>query len=168
VKIAPLPHNEKARIEALHSLGISATTTEKRFDTITKEATRLLSVPIAIISLVYEDKEIYKSCIGLEEKEGGRAVSFCGHALLAKEMFIVEDTLLDERFKDNPMVIGKPFIRSYAGIVLREHATNQPIGVLCVKDTEPRQFGPQDIANLLELAKKAEKELNTKPKKSLQ
>ena len=75
-------------------------------------------------------------------------------------IFIVEDTLKDPRFADNPTVIGEPFIRFYAGIALFDHRTRQPIGVFCVKDTKPKKLTVQEIGVLIDLANKAEKELN--------
>ena len=105
-------------------------------------------------------REWFKSCVGLGQKEGERALSFCGHALFAKDMFIVNDTLKDERFADNPLVTGYPFIRFYAGIALLDYKSGQPIGVFCVKDTKPREFSVEDISTLMSLANSAEQELN--------
>ena len=114
------------------------------------------------LTILDSDREWFKSYQGLEEKEGDRSISFCGHALLASDIFIVEDTLKDERFLDNPMVIGKPFVRFYAGIALfdRKHKTGLPIGVFCVKDTKPRKFDVEEMSILIDLAIRAEKELN--------
>ncbi len=77
-----------------------------------------------------------------------------------KYIFIVDDTLADPRFATNPMVTGKPHIRFYAGVALREKQTNQPIGVLCVKDIKPRTLTAEEVAVLLQLAKRAEDEIN--------
>jgi GAF domain-containing protein len=113
-----------------------------------------------MVSILDSDREWFKSCVGLDKKEGDRSVSFCGHALLAENIFIVEDTLKDPRFADNPMVMGFPFIRFYAGIALFDYKTRQPIGVFCVKDTKPRKFTVAEIGILVDLADRAEKELN--------
>ncbi|OGI94673.1 hypothetical protein A3A03_00060 [Candidatus Nomurabacteria bacterium RIFCSPLOWO2_01_FULL_40_18] len=157
---APIPADENKRMEALHRMAILDTEPEERFDVLTKEAVEKLQVPMSMISILDSNREWFKSCIGYEKKEGNRAVSFCGHALLATTIFIVEDTLKDSRFADNPMVIGYPFIRFYAGVALFDYKTRQPIGVFCVKDTKPRKFSTKEIAIVIDLANLAEKELN--------
>jgi GAF domain-containing protein len=81
--------------------------------------------------------------------------------MLSNYIFIVEDTLADPRFADNPSVLGKPFVRFYAGIALRDKATHQPVAVFCIKDTKPRKLTEKEITLLFDLAAEAEKELNT-------
>lgn len=157
---APIPDNETDRQAVVESFGILDTAPEERFDNITKSAAEKLKVPISTISIIDKNREWYKSCIGVSTKEGNRDVSFCGHAMLATEVFVVEDTLLDDRFKDNPSVIGKPFIRFYAGVALHDKKTHLPIGVLCIKDIVPRKLNLTEISILIELAKQAESELN--------
>jgi GAF domain-containing protein len=161
MKTAPIPTDEHDRLNALYALDINTTQSEERFDAITRDAVRLLDVPISTISIINKDTEEYKSCQGLKATQGNRSASFCGHALLAKNIFIVEDTELDARFSDNPMVVGPPFIRFYAGIALCEQKTRQPVGVLCVKDIKPRQMSAENVSTLLELGQRAEHELNT-------
>lgn len=157
---APIPTNEKERMEAVHRLAILDTKPEERFDVLTKEAVEKLKVPMSMVTIIDSEREWFKSCVGFDKKEGPRAASFCGHALLATNIFIIEDTLKDPRFMDNPMVVGFPFIRFYAGIALFDYKTRQPIGVFCVKDTKPRTFGSKETAILIDLAERAEKELN--------
>ena len=159
---APIPKNEKERMEALRSLNILDTAPEERFDVLTKMASKMLAVPISVVSIVDKDREWYKSCEGLNIKQGARNISFCGHAMLSEDVFIIEDTYLDSRFKDNPTVIGAPFIRFYAGVRMRDLKTNLPIGVFCVKDYKPRKFDSTQIDYLLMLAQRAEIELNKK------
>ena len=161
MQLAPTPTDEIQRIDAVHRMAILDTAPDNRFDDITKEAVNSLKFPISTITIIDSNREWFKSCQGLDQKEGERAISFCGHALLAKDVFIVEDTLKDDRFKDNPMVTGSPFIRSYAGIALMDYKTGQPVGVLCVKDTKPRRLSLDDIGKLTELAERAERELNS-------
>ena len=158
---APIPKNEKERMEAVHRLAILDTKQEERFDVLTREAVTKLKIPIAMVSILDINREWYKSCVGSAKKQCDRKISFCGHALLATDIFIVGDTLKDPRFKDNPMVTGFPFVRFYAGIALHDRKTNQPIGVFCVKDTKPRIFSANYTAVLLDLAERAEKELNS-------
>jgi len=157
---APIPSDENKRMEALHKIAILNTQPEERFDVLTREAVDKLKVPIAMVSILDSDREWFKSCVGLDTKEGDRDISFCGHALLSTNIFIVEDTLKDARFVDNPMVVGSPFIRFYAGIALYDHKSRQPIGVFCVKDTKPRKLSIEEISTVIDLANKAETELN--------
>ena len=157
---APIPTDENKRLEAVHQMAILDTEPEERFDVLTREAVDKLKVPMSMVSILDSDREWFKSCIGLDKKEGDRAVSFCGHALLATNVFIIEDTLKDSRFVDNPMVVEFPFIRFYAGVALFDHKTRQPIGVFCVKDTKPRKLTTEEIGIIIDLADRAEKELN--------
>lgn len=157
---APIPENEKDRIQSVKDLNILDTKPEERFDALTKEATEKLNVPISTLSIIDEKREWYKSCQGLPTTEGDRAISFCGHAMLSSVLFMIEDTLKDARFKDNPMVIGSPFIRFYAGARLLNLKTGQPVGVFCIKDTKPRRLTLREIDIFMSLAKCAEEELN--------
>ncbi len=161
---SPSQHpREDERLNVLAQLGLLDTQPEERFDRITKAATEQLHVPISTISLVDRDREWYKSCQGLKTKQGGRDVSFCGHAMLSKEIFIVGDTLKDPRFADNPSVVGSPYIRFYAGVALRHKPSGLPVGVLCIKDIKPREFSAQEMGILLDLARQAEQEINIRP-----
>lgn len=159
----PIPKDEQDRLNALYKMGLLDTPPEERFDVITKEAVRRFNTILSTISIIDKDREWFKSCygtyIGTQEP---REISFCGHALEEKTVFVIEDTLKDPRFIDNPHVVGPPFVRFYAGVALYDHATNQPVGVFCIKDNKPRQFNEQDVADLLHFAKLAENELNSK------
>src|SRR3989344_1658400 len=158
---APIPQNEEQRLISLHNLGLLDTVPEERFDVITRTATRIFNVPISTLTLVDDKREWFKSCQGLPEHEGDRAISFCGHALLSEPVFVVPDTKKDPRFSDNPMVIGKPFIRFYAGVSLKS-VDGQRVGVFCVKDTKPREFSKADEEILKGLASWAEVEINSR------
>ena len=157
---APIPDNEKLRMEAVHRMAILDTKPEERFDVLTRTAVEKLHVPISMVSIIDSYREWFKSCAGLNQKEGQRVVSFCGHALLAKNLFVVEDTQLDPRFKDNPMVTNFPFIRFYAGVALYDRKSHQPIGVFCVKDTKPKKLTADEMGTIIDLASQAEEELN--------
>jgi len=157
---APIPADEQKRLEAVHRMALLDTKPEERFDRLTKEAVEMFKVPISTITILDAKREWFKSCQGLDKKEGERAISFCGHALLASSVFIVEDTLKDPRFADNPMVIGPPFIRFYAVITLIDAKSGQPIGVFCIKDIKPRTLSLDELDALMSLAARAEKELN--------
>lgn len=154
---APLHPREDERLEVLRAKKLVGTGPDPRFDAITQEAVQKLSVPISTITLIDKDKEIYKSCVGIEEKEGPRDVSFCGHALLEETLLVVSDTLKDERFKDNPYVTGDPYVRFYAGMRLCDEKSGLPLGVFCIKDTKPRELSTGELGTFLTLAERAEK-----------
>lgn len=158
---APIPENEEQRLLSLYKLGLLDTPPEKRFDLITKTAIKIFNVPISTLTLVDSKREWFKSCQGLPVHEGDRAVSFCGHALLEDEILVIPDTLKDDRFADNPMVIGEPFLRFYAGVPLIS-ADGQRVGVFCLKDTKPREFSVTDREVLKGLAQWAEVEINSR------
>lgn len=160
MQFAPIPKDEQERLNVVRDMNILDTKPEERFDVLTREAMVKLQVPISTITILDKDREWYKSVQGLRNKEGDRLTSFCGHALLAKDIFIVEDTLKDIRFADNPMVIKPPHIRSYAGIALIDHKTGHSIGVFCIKDIKPRSFSLEELSTLADIATRAEEELN--------
>jgi GAF domain-containing protein len=115
--LAPaIPDDEKRRMDSLRSLNLLFTPAEERFDRITRLASRLLEVPIAVVSLVADNQQWFKSTYGLNATETSREVSFCGHAILGNETFVVENAMLDPRFYDNPLVTNDPHIRFYAGL----------------------------------------------------
>lgn len=154
--IAP---NEETRLKALRDLHILDTPPEERFDRITRLAQQIFKVPIALVSLIDENRQWFKSCQGLDIEETPRGISFCGHAILGDDVFVVKDAAADQRFADNPLVTGGPRIRFYAGAPLRlngEHAA----GTLCIIAPKPREFGPEDRRLLAELAAVVVAELN--------
>ena len=159
---APIPTFEKERICAVEGLELLDTASEERFDLITKKAIEKFSVPICTITIIDKDREWYKSVQGLIGKEDSRDMSFCGHALVSEIILVIEDTLTDPRFLDNPKVIGNPYIRFYAGKSLYDSKNHMPVGVFCIKDHEPRKMTFADIKNFLDLARQAEEELNKK------
>lgn len=162
---APIPSNENERVCALKGLKLLDTASEERFDRLTREAIKRFAVPISTITLVDKDREWFKSVQGLPTREGPRNISFCGHALMSQIILIIDDTLADPRFADNPMVKGDPFIRFYAGKSLFDHENNLPVGVFCIKDHKPRQFSMSDLNDFLDLARRAEEEVNRKEEK---
>jgi len=159
MRSASLPKNERERLKKVMELGILDTEPEERFDVITKEATEVFKVPISTITIIDEEREWYKSCQGLETNEVPRGISFCAHAMLSRDIFIIEDALRDDRFKDNPMVVGPPYIRFYAGCSLYSK-DGISIGVFCIKDIKPRKLSAKEVTLLMEFAERAEKELD--------
>lgn len=144
---APLPHNEKQRLAALRKLLILDTPPEERFDCIAAFAAQEFSVPMALVSLVDRDRQWFKSNFGLDARETPRDVSFCGHAVVFPAPLVVADALQDLRFVDNPLVIGHPHVRFYAGAGLRL-PRGEVVGTLCVMDCRPRVFDRLDVALL--------------------
>lgn len=158
MKTPAIPQDEQARLGALRSLNVLDTLPEERFDRLTRMAKRLFAVPIALVSLVDENRQWFKSCIGLSVSETHRDISFCGHAILGDEPFVIPDTLEDERFADNPLVINEPNIRFYAGCPLKA-PDGQKLGTLCIIDRKPRDLSVDDIEILTDLAAMVEREL---------
>lgn len=155
-----LPVDEKARLETLQLLHILDTQPEERFDRITRMAKRMFDVPIAVVSLVDAHRQWFKSCVGLAVTETDRDISFCGHAILGNEVLVVEDTLKDERFFDNPLVTDEPYIRFYAGCPLRA-PNGSKLGTLCIIDNKSRQFDIEDISALSDLSATVEREMSS-------
>jgi diguanylate cyclase (GGDEF)-like protein len=148
----PQPANEPQRLEALHTLRVLDTPPEASFDAVTELAARLLGVPIVLVSLIDEQRQWFKSRVGLSATQTSRAVSFCGHAINSADVFVVEDALRDPRFADNPLVVGEPRVRFYAGAPLTLSG-GEVIGTLCAIDHQPRQLGDTERAVLQMLAR---------------
>lgn len=154
----PVPSNEVARLRSLHALSVLDSEAEDRFDRLTRIANRLFDVPIALVSLVDENRQWFKSCVGLDVLETARDISFCGHAILGDEVMVIEDATTDFRFQDNPLVTGVPYIRFYAGCPL-DVGEGLHVGTLCLIDTKPRRFSTSDRKLLADLAAMAQQEL---------
>lgn len=156
---APIPPDEEKRLESLKALHILDTSPEERFDRITRLALPLFKVPISTITLVDSHREWFKSCQGLLNREGKRAISFCGHAMLSEDSFIIPDAEKDQRFAGNPMVTGKPYIKFYAGVPLRA-ADGRRIGAFCIKDYKPRKLTKEEELLLKSFGAWVEQEIN--------
>ncbi|MFV1922461.1 MAG: diguanylate cyclase domain-containing protein [Methylotenera sp.] len=160
MKEPEFPVNEQERLFQLRSLQILDTPAEERFDRVTRMAQRLFGVPIALVSLVDENRQWFKSCFGLDVSQTERSISFCGHAILQNEALIVEDATQDERFHDNPLVTGEAHIRFYAGHPLK-NLSGHGLGTLCIIDHEARKFTEEDRYMLADLAGMVEREMMT-------
>lgn len=153
-----IPANEADRLDALCSLGILDTVAEERYDRITRIAQALFAVPIALVSLVDLNRQWFKSHQGLAATETPRNISFCGHAILGDEVFVINDATRDVRFADNPLVTGELHLRFYAGVPLALQG-GQKIGTLCIIDQRPREFSDEQRGMLRDLASWVQSEL---------
>lgn len=155
---AKIPECDPTRVASLKALNVLDTAAEERFDRLTRLALRLFDVPMALVSLVDEDRQWFKSSQGLNATETPRDISFCGHVVYDSCMLVVNDTQADPRFADNPLVTGEPHIRFYTGYPLKD-ANGLIMGTLCIIDTKPREFSSTDRDTLKDLAEMAEREL---------
>ncbi len=146
----PLPENEAARLRLLRLHDILDTASEKAFDELTRLAATLFDVPISLISLVDENRQWFKSRVGLEAEQTPRSHAFCAHAIMGPELMVVEDATQDPRFRSNPLVQGEPRIRFYAGAPL-ELEPGRCIGTLCVIDRKPRRLDERQRESLASL-----------------
>jgi GAF domain-containing protein len=155
---APLPKNETQRLKILWQYDVLDTVPEEVFDDLTDLAAHICEAPVALISLVDENRQWFKSRVGISARETSRDISFCAHAILQKGLFIVSDATKDPRFRDNPMVTGRQKVRFYAGVPLQT-PDGYALGTLCVLDKKARQLRPEQKRALLVLARHVETQL---------
>ncbi|HSJ68572.1 MAG TPA: PAS domain S-box protein [Anditalea sp.] len=148
----PVPKNEKERIEALLSYNVLDTISETEFDNITKLASFICQVPIALISFIDENRQWHKSTFGIEGSEVPRETSFCQYTIMGNSIYEVTDAMDHEIFKDFEAVKSGPEIRFYAGTPLTSPEGHN-IGVLCVLDTEPKTLNEEQKLAMSTLAK---------------
>jgi len=155
---AALPADEEARLDAVYRLGLLDTEAEERFDRHARIAAAAFDAPIALVTLIDRDRQWYKAHYGFDFSETSRDMGFCSHAILESEPLVVNDALQDDRFADNPVVIGEPHVRFYAGIPL--HAANGArVGAFCIVDSRPRSLSPAQLRMLRDIARLVEEEL---------
>jgi GAF domain-containing protein len=151
--VTPKPlKTEASRVAALHNYAILDTEPEQAFDELVLLASFICKTPIAMISLVDEDRQWFKSKVGVSISETPREIAFCATAIQQPDVFVVPDTLNDERFRNNPLVVSEPKVRFYAGAPLIDGEGNA-LGTICVIDRIPREFGPDQQAALKALSR---------------
>lgn len=163
MKIYPTPTNETERLKALKAYSVLDTLSEKEYDAITQIASYICDTPIALVSLIDEERQWFKSTVGLEASETPRNISFCQYTIMGDDIFEVANALENELFSENPLVTGNPDIRFYAGAPLR-NKEGYNLGSLCVIDTKARsltddqkkalQLLAAQVVSLLDLRKK--------------
>ncbi|BCM91313.1 cyclic di-GMP phosphodiesterase [Abditibacteriota bacterium] len=159
---AQLSDDEAGRLEALRQYGILDTAPEQEFDDLTHLAAQICGTPISAVTLVDEERQWFKSRLGLDILETPRDVSFCAHAILENGLMLIPDASVDERFADNPFVTSDPHIRFYAGVPLVT-PEGQAIGTLCVLDTVPHQLDGKQTDALVRLGRQAVTLLEARP-----
>src|ERR1700684_937598 len=148
---APIPYDEVTRLELLKACKIMYTPAEEAFDEVAHLAAEICGTEIALITLVDSDYQWFKARVGDKQEGTARDLSFCGHCINHRHALVVEDTHLDARFSDNPLVTGDPYIRFYAGVpLLLEEGS--AVGALSVADTHSRTLTARQIASLERLA----------------
>ncbi len=158
MQVPGIPRNEAERIQVLRELLILDTDPEERFDVITVYCQSRFDCAIALVTLVDSDRQWFKSACGLNVRETPRDISFCGHVILQDEVMVINDTLQDPRFADNPLVLGAPFIRFYAGAPLTL-SSGHNVGTLCIIDPKPKRLAEEEVAHLEVLARLVSLEL---------
>lgn len=147
--------DESARLRALTRYDLLDTPAEAIFDDIARLASAIACTPIALMSLVDSKRQWFKARVGLNVSETGRDIAFCAHAINGFEPFIIDDAYNDPRFRNNPLVVGEPKIRFYAGFPIRS-SDGHALGTLCVIDREPRKLSNETIVLLSKLTRQLE------------
>lgn len=148
------PANEAARLEIVRAYGLDRPDlpADPVLDQIVVDVAARFDTPIVLVSIVTDEQQCFRACIGLDVASTPRSVSFCGHAILDTVPLVIADALLDDRFAGNPLVIGPPHIRAYAGAPLFS-PEGQAIGTLCVIDVRPREHSEDDVQALVVFAR---------------
>ena len=164
---APRPPDESDRIGALLRYRILDSPSEQPFDDLAFLASEICGTPIALVSLVDSERQWFKARVNFDQSETPREVAFCAHAILGDDVFVVPDTRTDQRFASNPMVVGEPRVRFYAGAPLVT-SDGYALGTLCVMDKKPRQLTPDQTEALRALSRQVVTELELRRRLTLE
>lgn len=154
MKCPLIPPTENERLRALGSYGLGSSRPLPSLDPVVRIAARMFGTPAAAVNMIGSDHVFFAASTGIGTVDMGREASFCAHAITQNDVMVVPDARLDERFHDNPLVIGSANLRFYAGVPLLS-PDGHALGALCVIDSQPREFSEEDRARLRELAKMA-------------
>lgn len=154
MKCPSIPPDETERLQALAAYGLDPTRPLPALEPVVKIAARMFDMPVAAINMIGSDHVFFAASIGAGDVDMRRDVSFCAHAINQTNVMVVPDSHLDERFHDNPLVMGPANLSFYAGIPLIS-PDGHALGALCVIDSQPREFSEEDCERLRELAKMA-------------
>ncbi len=147
--------NESARLNALADYGLDQEQMLQSLDPVVRIASRMFDMPVAAVNMIGSDHVFFAASVGVGDVDMRRDVSFCAHAITQSDVMVVPDATLDERFHDNPLVVGEANLRFYAGVPLLS-PDGLALGALCVIDDRPHSdFSQEDRQRLLELAKMA-------------
>jgi len=155
-----LPSNETARVAAMARMGLIGYEQDERCQRYARIAAKVFQAPIAAVSILGPADQWFRGCEGLASQGTARAISFCGHAIHEPQLFEVQDATLDSRFADNPLVVGEPYVRYYAGCPIRIPG-ELAIGALCIIDRAPRRLDPEQMTLLRDLADCLQSEMST-------
>ncbi len=161
----PVPDNENERLSVLRAHQILDTPNDEAFDRMTRLASSILKMPIALVSLVDQDRQWFKSRVGLDAEETPREQAFCAHTIMNDEVMVVPDALADPRFSENPLVTADPNIRFYAGAPLTT-CDGYNLGTLCVIDRSPRELDDEQKYFLRNLASMVVSQMELRLRKS--
>lgn len=155
----PMLDTEQRRLMALADSALMDSPPDAVLDRITWLASRITGCPTALVSLLSSERQWFKSRVGLDATQTPREAAFCSHAIMQPEGLVIEDARADARFSGNPLVLGAPFIRFYAGVPVTDRDANR-LGTLCVLDSTPRQLTDDQLRGLVELAQMVTAEIS--------
>jgi len=149
--LPPQSRNDPVRLAELKRLCVLDSSPERAYDDITRLLATELAVPITMVNLLDEERDWFKSCFGVQQTQSPAVTSFCEMFFTTDaDLIVVNDTLLDERLAQHPLVIGRPFIRFYAAARLM--VNRQTVGTLCAYDVKPREITPDQVLHLQQMA----------------
>ena len=149
---APTPFDELQRTRRIARFGLRNGQRHQPLDELVAMAAGLFHAPIALITLIDGEHQIFLAKFGLDADGTGRAESFCGHGLHSPAALVVDDSTADPRFADNPLVVGAPFVRAYLGVPLLGGAGESAIGSLCLIDRQARTWTSAEQEQLVSLS----------------